>query len=83
MAGIGNLPVEPRKRFSYVFSAETPLSRDLPLTIDPTGIHMRSDSAHYLAGCKPDRDDPVDPDDFDDQPELWEEKVWPVLLPTT
>ncbi|MEZ5845810.1 MAG: FAD-binding oxidoreductase [Geminicoccaceae bacterium] len=79
MAGIGELPVEPRKRFSYVFSAETPLSRDLPLTIDPTGIHMRSDSAHYLAGCKPDRDDPVDPDDFDDQPELWEEKVWPVL----
>ncbi|MEZ5825574.1 MAG: FAD-binding oxidoreductase [Geminicoccaceae bacterium] len=78
MAGI-DIPVEPRKRFSYIFSAERPLERDLPLTIDPTGIHMRSDGAHYLAGCKPDIDNPPAFDDFEDIPELFEEKVWPVL----
>ena len=36
MAGL-DLPVEPRKRYTYVFKAEEPLERDLPLTIDPTG----------------------------------------------
>ena len=33
MAGIA-LPVEPRKRFSWIFKAERPLDRELPLTID-------------------------------------------------
>jgi glycine/D-amino acid oxidase-like deaminating enzyme len=40
MAGL-DIPVEPRKRYSYVFDAAHPLDRDLPLTIDPTGVHMR------------------------------------------
>ncbi|MEC8807262.1 MAG: FAD-dependent oxidoreductase, partial [Pseudomonadota bacterium] len=35
MAGI-EIPVEPRKRFTWIFTAETPLDRDLPLTIDPS-----------------------------------------------
>jgi len=40
MAGI-DLPVEPRKRYSWIFAAEQPLSQDLPLTIDPSGVHVR------------------------------------------
>ncbi len=40
MAGI-DLPVEPRKRYSWVFRAQVPLDRDLPLTIDPSGLHVR------------------------------------------
>ncbi|MEL7256734.1 MAG: FAD-dependent oxidoreductase, partial [Pseudomonadota bacterium] len=40
MAGV-DLPVEPRKRFTWIFKADQPLDQDLPLTIDPTGIHMR------------------------------------------
>ncbi|MGB7286252.1 MAG: FAD-binding oxidoreductase [Salaquimonas sp.] len=78
MAGI-ELPVEPRKRYTFVFTAEKPLDRDLPLTIDPTGIHMRTDGANYLAGCKPDIDLAVDFDDFESDHSIWEEKVWPVL----
>jgi len=35
------IPVEPRKRFSWIFAAEEPLDQDLPLTIDPSGIHVR------------------------------------------
>ena len=78
MAGI-DLPVEPRKRYTYIFEAQAPLERDLPLTIDPTGVHMRSDGARYLAGCPPDIDPAVEPDDFEADHALWEEKVWPAL----
>ncbi|RZV48627.1 MAG: FAD-binding oxidoreductase, partial [Sphingomonadaceae bacterium] len=53
MAGIA-LPIEPRKRYTFIFSAEQPLDRDLPLTIDPSGVHMRSDGRYYLCGCPPD-----------------------------
>ena len=73
------LPVEPRKRFTWIFEAAEPLERDLPLTIDPTGVHVRSDGAAYLAGCPPDLDPPVAYDDFDMDHEIFEDKVWPVL----
>jgi len=78
MAGV-ELPVEPRKRFTFVFDAAEPLERDLPLTIDPTGVHVRSDGTSYLAGCGPDDDSAVEPDDFAMDNEVWEEKVWPAL----
>ncbi len=78
MAGI-EIPVEPRKRYTFIFEAEKPLDRDLPLTIDPSGVHMRTDGTYYLAGCPPDDDPAVDYDDFVQDHSLWENKVWPVL----
>lgn len=78
MAGI-ELPVEPRKRYTFIFAAEQPLDRDLPLTIDPSGVHMRSDGTYYLAGCPPDDDPAVDYDDFVQDHSIWETKVWPIL----
>ncbi|EKE44001.1 hypothetical protein OCGS_1982 [Oceaniovalibus guishaninsula JLT2003] len=78
MAGCA-IPVEPRKRFTYVFRAATPLPCRLPLTIDPSGVHVRSDGDAYMAGCPPRYDGPVAPDDFEDDPDLWMDKVWPVL----
>ncbi|MEL7157962.1 MAG: FAD-binding oxidoreductase [Actinomycetota bacterium] len=78
MAGL-ELPVEPRKRFSFVFDAAEPLGRDLPLTIDPTGVHVRSEGDAYLAGCTPDVDPAVAPDDFVMDDDIFEEKVWPAL----
>ncbi|MDA7949182.1 MAG: FAD-binding oxidoreductase [Hyphomicrobiaceae bacterium] len=78
MAGI-EIPVEPRKRYSFVFAAEKPLDRELPLTIDPSGVHMRSDGMYYLAGCPPDDDPAVDYDDFIADHSIWEEKVWPAV----
>ncbi|MFK8082492.1 MAG: NAD(P)/FAD-dependent oxidoreductase [Granulosicoccus sp.] len=78
MAGI-DVPVEPRKRYTFIFDAEQPLDRDLPLTIDPTGIHMRTDGQYYLAGCPPDVDPAVDPDDFEQDHSIWEDKVWPII----
>ena len=78
MAGI-ELPVEPRKRYTFIFKAETPLDRPLPLTIDPTGVHIRQDGANYLAGCPPDDDPPVAPDDFIFDHSIWEAKLWPAI----
>ena len=78
MAGI-EIPVEPRKRYTFIFDAQYPLEIDLPLTIDPSGVHMRTDGAYYMAGCPPDIDPAVDYDDFDQDFSLWEEKVWPAI----
>jgi len=78
MAGI-EIPVEPRKRYTFIFDAEQPLDRDLPLTIDPSGVHMRSDGTYYLAGCPPDDDPAVDYDDFEQDHSIWENKVWPII----
>ena len=78
MAGL-DIPVEPRKRYTFIFDAEQPLDRDLPLTIDPTGVHMRTDGQYYLAGCPPDVDVPVDYDDFVEDHNIWQDKVWPII----
>mgnify|MGYP005990756619 FL=1 len=78
MAGI-SLPVEPRKRYTFIFDAAEPLDRDLPLTVDPSGVHLRSDGKYYMAGCPPDDDPAVAFDDFAFDHSLWENKVWPAI----
>ena len=79
MAGI-ELPVEPRKRYTYIFSAAQPLDRELPLTIDPSGVHVRQDGpATYLAGGHSEIDPAVEYDDFAMDHSLWQQHVWPVL----
>jgi len=78
MAGL-DIPVEPRRRYTFIFAAEKPLGQDLPLTIDPSGVHVRSDGGYYLCGCPPDEDPAVDYDDFYLDESIWENKVWPAL----
>ncbi len=79
MAGI-ELPVEPRKRFSWIFKAEQPLDQDLPLTIDPSGVHVRENGGGtYQCGGHSDVDPAVEYDDFAMDHSLWENHVWPVL----
>ena len=79
MAGV-ELPVEPRKRFTWIFKAETPLDRPLPLTIDPSGVHVRENGGGtYLAGGHPEYDPTVAFDDFSMDQAFWETHVWPML----
>lgn len=78
MAGI-ELGVEPRKRFTFIFDCAEKLDSRLPLTIDPSGIHVRTDGDAYMTGCAPDDDGPVDPTDFEMDRDIFEDKVWPVL----
>lgn len=80
MAGI-EIPVEPRKRYTWIFSAEKPLDQELPLTIDPTGVHVRENGGgtYQGGGHREDEDPAVDYDDFSMDHDLWEEKIWPTL----
>ena len=79
MVGI-EIPVEPRKRFTWIFSAEQPLDRDLPLTIDPSGVHFRQDGkTTYLAGGHSNYDPAVAYDDFTMDHTLWQDHIWPVI----
>ncbi len=79
MAGI-DIPIEPRKRMSYVFTAEKPLDRILPLTIDPTGVHFRQDGQNsYIVGGHSELDPVPNHDDFDSDVSLWEESIWPIM----
>ncbi|MGV8954382.1 MAG: NAD(P)/FAD-dependent oxidoreductase, partial [Cypionkella sp.] len=79
MAGI-DIPIEPRKRFTWVFTAETPLDRPLPLTIDPSGFHVRQDgAASYMLGGHADPDPAVDFDDFSMDHALFPDHIWPLL----
>lgn len=79
MAGIA-LPVEPRKRFTWIFKAERPLDQDLPLTIDPSGVHFRENGGGtYMAGGHALPDPGVAPDDFTMDHGIWEDKIWPAI----
>lgn len=77
MAGL-DIPVEPRKRFTWVVSAANPLDRPLPLTVDPSGIHFRQDGPEtYMVGAAPFEDTAVAPDDFHMDHSIWETHIWP------
>lgn len=79
MAGI-EIPVEPRKRYSWIFKAARPLDRDLPLTIDPSGVHVRENGGGtYQAGAHTQIDPAVDYDDFEMDHDLWQDHVWPMI----
>ena len=79
MAGIA-LPVEPRKRYTWIFTAEQPLDQPLPLTIDPSGIHLRQyGKTDYMAGSPPHIDPAVAFDDFEEDHDIWQDHVWPLI----
>lgn len=79
MAGI-EIPIEPRKRYTWVFTAEQPLEQVLPLTIDPSGVHVRQDGkASYMAGGHADHDPAVAFDDFEMDHALWQDHIWPTI----
>ena len=79
MAGIA-IPIEPRRRYTWVFTAEKPLDRDLPLTIDPTGFHVRQDGkTSYMAGGHSSPDPAADFDDFSMDQTLWQDYIWPAV----
>ena len=53
---------------------------DLPLTIDPSGVHVRQDGpTTYLAGAAPVPDPAVAFDDFNMDHNRWQDHVWPII----
>jgi glycine/D-amino acid oxidase-like deaminating enzyme len=74
------IPVEPRKRHTWVFTAKAKLPRDLPLTIDPSGVHVRQDTDNtFMVGGHAKDDPAVDPDDFEMDHNLWQDHIWPTI----
>ncbi len=79
MAGL-EIPVAPRRAYSFVFDTAEPLPVDLPLTITPSGVHVRPDSrTRYLAGCMDEAGPGAAYDDFAMDPDIWMDHVWPTL----
>lgn len=78
MAGLP-LPVEPRKRFCWMITPATRPEGPFPLLIDPSGVYVYPRGASFHAGCAPDPDSAVDPDDFEMNPDIFMDFVWPVL----
>jgi glycine/D-amino acid oxidase-like deaminating enzyme len=79
MAGLA-IPVEPRKRTTFVFDCATPIAGAMPNVIDITGCFVRPESAtHFLAGQPPEPDPAVAVDDFAPDIEDFEARLWPRL----
>ncbi|MEM8794637.1 MAG: FAD-binding oxidoreductase [Pseudomonadota bacterium] len=78
MAGL-DIPVEPRRRYTFIIDCATDLPSDLPLTIDPSGVYVRTDGRYYMTGASPDPDPAVDFDDFTPNHAIFEEKIWPAI----
>lgn len=85
MAGL-DVPVEPRKRTSFVFDCATSPEGSasvnggrLPLMIDPTGVFCRPEGRFFLTGASPKEDPAVDWDDFEPRYHEFEDIIWPAL----
>ncbi len=78
MASI-HLPIEPRKRTNFTFDCARPPKDKLPLMIDPSGVWVRPEGAHFLCACTPTNDPPVAFDDFEPRFQEFEDIIWPAL----
>jgi glycine/D-amino acid oxidase-like deaminating enzyme len=78
MAGI-SVPVEPRKRTTFLFDAQDPPHGLFPLIVDPAGFYVRRDGAHFRVAMTPDPDPAADFDDFAPDHAQFEEAIWPAL----
>lgn len=78
MAGL-NIPVEPRKRHSFLFSSMTPIPGRMPNVIDLSGTFVRPEYQLFLAGNTPTPDGPADYDDFETKHDEFYDHIWPSL----
>lgn len=72
------LPVEARKRMTYVFDCREDLG-DMPLTIDPTGVGTRPEGRQHMGIVSPSAADDGPGTDFDLEYDLFEDVIWPTL----
>ncbi|RKF17251.1 FAD-binding oxidoreductase [Roseovarius spongiae] len=78
MAGL-SIPVEPRKRHSFVFASATPIPGRMPNVIDPVGAFVRPEHDLFLTGNTPTPDGPADTEDFETKHDEFEDYIWPAL----
>ncbi|XP_077448178.1 FAD-dependent oxidoreductase domain-containing protein 1 isoform X2 [Stigmatopora argus] len=75
------LPVEPRKRFIYVFHCPEGPGLDTPFLIDHSGVYFRREGlgGNYIAGRSPDEGEEPDVTDLEVDHQFFQEKLWPHL----
>jgi len=77
------LPVEPRKRYVYVFESQGLNCPGLntPLTIDPSNVYFRRDGigGNFIGGRSPDPDNEPSTDNLDVDYGYFDSDVWPRL----
>ncbi len=78
LAGI-DLPVVPLKHSLFVFDCREDLGQPLPLTIDPSGIHCRSEGEFYLAGAPAPDGRMTEAGDFEVDYNEFEDQIWPTM----
>ena len=72
------LPIESRKRFTFVFECREPIG-PTPLTITEAGVAFRSEGKGFISNVSPPPEcDPVTKD-AEIEYELFEELIWPAL----
>ncbi|EDO27778.1 predicted protein [Nematostella vectensis] len=77
-AGI-DLPVEPRKRYVFVFKCPDQPIRENTLFVDRTGVYFRPEPQGYICGLSPNEDEEPDVADLEVDYDFFTEKIWPVL----
>ncbi|XP_004862654.1 FAD-dependent oxidoreductase domain-containing protein 1 isoform X3 [Heterocephalus glaber] len=91
LAGIGKgppgtlegtkLPVEPRKRFVYLWHCPQGPGLETPLVTDTSGVYFRREglSNNYVGGRSPTEEEEPDPADLEVDHDFFQNKVWPHL----
>lgn len=74
-----SIPVEPRKRYSFVFASATPIPGRMPNVIDLTGTFVRPEGELFLTGNTPQKEIARDYEDFETDMEEFDEYIWPAL----
>ena len=78
MAGLV-IPVEPRKRHSFVFASATPIPGQMPNVINTDGTFVRPEHDLFLTGNTPTPDERADVDDFQTKHDEFYDYIWPSL----
>lgn len=78
MAGL-SIPVEPRKRYSFVFASATPIPGRMPNVIDLSGTFVRPEGQLFLTGNTPRHEHTEGYDDFETDHSEFDERIWPAL----
>ncbi|XP_075184707.1 FAD-dependent oxidoreductase domain-containing protein 1 isoform X2 [Anomaloglossus baeobatrachus] len=75
------LPVEPRKRYIYMFHCPAGPGLDCPMLIDSSGVYFRREGmgGNYIGGLSPPEEEEPDTSNLDVDHEYFQQKVWPLL----
>ncbi|KAI8491484.1 FAD-dependent oxidoreductase domain-containing protein 1 [Branchiostoma belcheri] len=75
------LPVEPRKRYVYVYHCPRGPGLDCPMVVDPSGTYFRREglAGNYLCGKSPEEHEEPDANHLEVDYNYFNETIWPIL----